>query len=105
MVMIKSSSEANNLKKNRYLITTNFSNEIALWFNFLSLHLLDNFIGKILALDATKSYLRKQIKVGRIVIQTLRSAAITTVLKKTQVFQPHSTYPAQNETIGRPAGR
>ena len=69
--------------KNRYLKPENFSKEIVLRFNLGPQHLLDSFIDEILALDTTKSYLRKQIKVGRIVTQNLnKSAAISSFQKK-----------------------
>ena len=45
------------------------------------LYLSDNFVNGLLTLDATKSYLRKQIKAGRIVTQILKSAAITVIKK------------------------
>ena len=74
--MIRSSSKAicetivsimgQHCAQSRYLKPDNFNKEIVLRVNLEPLHLLDNFIKEILALDTTKSYLRKQIKIGRI---------------------------------------
>ena len=55
------------------------------------LYLSDNFVNGLLTLDATKSYLRKQIKAGRIVTQILKSAAITTFQKKNVEKSPFLT--------------
>ena len=49
--------------KSGFFISENFSKEIVLRVNLGPLHSLDDIINQILALDSTKSFLRKQIKV------------------------------------------
>ena len=57
------------------------------------------FINEILEIDNTKSYLWKEIKVGRVVTQNLnKSAAISLFQKKSHSFHPHFGLLAQDET-------
>ena len=53
--------------KGRYLDPENFSKELVLNFNLGPLKDLDGLIDEVLALDSAKSYLRKQVTIGRTV--------------------------------------
>ena len=54
-----------------------------LWVNLRPLDVLDNFIEEILALDTTKSYLRKQIKEEEL-SDLNKSAALALFQKKSE---------------------
>ena len=92
--MIRCSSEAicetvgsimANHSSNRSLKPENFSKEIVLRFNLGPLHLLDGLINEVLTLDTTKSFLRKQIKVERVVTNNLnKSSAIASFQKESE---------------------
>ena len=52
-------------------------------FNLETLHLLDNFVKKILASDSTKSFLRKeQDKISRLVTDDLSKSAAMEIIEK-----------------------
>ena len=51
--------------KGRYLDQENFSKELVLNFDLGPLKDLDGLIDEVLALDSAKSYLRKQVTIGR----------------------------------------
>ena len=51
--------------KGHYLGPENFSKELGLNFNLGPLKDLDGLIDEVLALDSAKSYLRKQVEIGR----------------------------------------
>ena len=95
LVMIRSSSEAlcetvgsimnQHSGKNRYLEPENFSKEIVLRFNLGPMHLLEDLVGEVLAMDTAKFYLRKEIKIGRVVTNDLnKSSAMATFQKKNE---------------------
>ena len=69
--------------KGRYLDPENFSKELVLNFNLGPLKDLDGLIDEVLALDSAKSYLRKQVTIGRTATGDLnKSAALATFQKK-----------------------
>ena len=93
--MIRSSSEAlcetvgsimnQHSGKNRYLEPENFSKEIVLRFNLGPMHLLEGLVAEVLAMDTAKFYLRKEIKIGRVVTDDLnKSSAMATFQKKNE---------------------
>ena len=95
LVMIRSSSEAlcetvgsimnQHSGKNRYLEPENFSKEIVLRFNLGPMHLLEGLVAEVLAMDTAKFYLRKEIKIGRVVTNDLnKSSAMATFQKKNE---------------------
>ena len=65
-----------------YVKSDNLSKAIVLRFNLGPLHLLDGFIDEILALETTKSYLRKEIKFGRVVTNDLNKSAVVGSFQK-----------------------
>ena len=70
--------------KGRYLDPENFSKELVLNFNLGPLKDLDGLID-VLALDSAKSYLRKQVTIGRTATGDLnKSAALVTFQKKSE---------------------
>ena len=71
------------MQRSRYVKQENFCREIVLWVNLRPLDVLDNFIEEILALDTTKSYLRKQTKIERI-NDLNKSAALPSFQKKSE---------------------
>jgi hypothetical protein len=86
--------------KGRYLDPENFSKELVLNFNLGPLKDLDGLIDEVLALDSAKSYLRKQVTIGRTATGDLnKSAALATFQKKSEkslIFQHHFGNPAPN---------
>ena len=70
-------------------------------FNVGPLKDLDGLIDEILALDSAKSYLRKQVTIGRTVTGDLnKRAALATFQKKSEkshIFQHHFGNPAPNK--------
>ena len=69
--------------KGCYLDPENFSKELVLNFNLGPLKDLDGLIDEVLALDSAKSYLRKQVEIGRTTTGDLnKSAALATFQKK-----------------------
>ena len=69
--------------KGRYLDPENFSKELVLNFDLVPLKDLDGLIDEVLALDSAKSYLRKQVTIGRTATGDLnKSAALATFQKK-----------------------
>ena len=71
--------------KGRYLDPENFSKELVLNFNLGPLKDLDGLIDEVLALDSAKSYLRKQVTIGRTATGDLdKSAALATFQKKSE---------------------
>ena len=84
--------------KGRYLDPENFSKELVLNFNLGPLKDLDGLIDEVLALDSAKSYLRKQVTIGR-TGDLNKSAALATFQKKSEkslIFQHHFGNPAPN---------
>ena len=76
--------------KGHYLDPENFSKELVLNFNLGPLKDLDGLIGEVLALDSTKSYLRKQVTIGRTATGDLnKSAALATFQKKSEKTMSH----------------
>ena len=68
-----------------YLDPENFSKELVLNFNLGPLKDLDGIIDEVLALDSAKSYLRKQVTIGRTATGDLnKSAALATFQKKSE---------------------
>ena len=69
-------------------------------FNLGPLKDLDGLIDEVLALDSAKSYLRKQVTIGRTATGDLnKSAALATFQKKSEkslIFQHHFGNPAPN---------
>ena len=86
--------------KGRYLDPENFGKELVLNFNSGPLKDLDGLIDEVLALDSAKSYLRKQVTIGRTATGDLnKSAALATFQKKSKkslIFQHHFGNPAPN---------
>ena len=71
--------------KGRYLDPENFSKEFVLNINLGPLKDLDGLIDEVLALDSAKSYLRKQVTIGRTATGDLnKSAALATFQKKSE---------------------
>ena len=71
--------------KGRYLDPENFSKELVLNFNLGPLKDLDGLIDEVLALDSAKSYLRKQVEIGRTTTGDLnKSAVVATFQKKSE---------------------
>ena len=71
--------------KECYLDPENFSKELVLNFNLGPLKDLDGQIDEVLALDSAKSYLRKQVTIGRTATGDLnKSAALATFQKKSE---------------------
>ena len=71
--------------KGRYLDPENFSKGLVLNFNLGPLKDLDGLIDEVLALDSAKSYLRKQVEIGRTTTGDLnKSAALATFQKKSE---------------------
>ena len=83
-----------------FLDPDNFSNQFVSNFNLGPLKDLDGLIDEVLALDSAKSYLRKQVKIGRTSTGDLnKSAALATFQKKSEkchIFQHHFGNPAPN---------
>ena len=83
-----------------YLDPEYFSKELVLNFNLGPLKDLDGLIDEVLALDSAKSYLRKQVTIGRTATGDLnKSAALATFQKKSEkslIFQHHFGNPAPN---------
>ena len=78
--------------KGRYLDPENFSKELVLNFNLGPLKDLDGLIDEVLALDSAKSYLRKQVEIGRTTTRDLnKSAALATFQKKNKKVATPST--------------
>ena len=69
-------------------------------FNLGPLKDLDGLIDEVLALDSAKSYLRKQVTIGRTATGDLnKSAALATFQQKSEkslIFQHHFGNPAPN---------
>ena len=69
-------------------------------FNLGPLKDLDDLIDEVLALDSAKSYLRKQVEIGRTTTGDLnKSAALATFQKKSEksrIFLHHFGNPAPN---------
>ena len=86
--------------KGRYLDPENFSKELVLNFNLGPLKDLDGLIDEVLALDSAKSYLRKQVEIGRTTTGDLnKSAVVATFQKKSEkscIFLHHFGNPAPN---------
>ena len=71
--------------KGLYLHPENFSKELVLNFNLGPLKDLDGLIDEVLALDSAKSYLRKQVTIGRTATGDInKSAALATFQKKSE---------------------
>ena len=68
--------------KGRYLDPENFSKELVLNFNLGPLKDLDGLIDEILALDSSKSYLRKQVEIGRTTTGDLNKSAVVATFQK-----------------------
>ena len=89
-----------NFPKGYYLGPENFSKELVLNFNLGLLKDLDGLIDEVLALDSAKSYLRKQVEIGRTTTGDLnKSAALATFQKKSEkspIFLHHFGNPAPN---------
>ena len=78
--------------KGRYLDPENFSKELVLNFNLGPLKDLDGLIDEVLVLESAKSYLRKQVTIGRTATGDLnKSAALATFQKK---MEKKSHFPA-----------
>ena len=84
--------------KGRYLDSENFSKELVLNFNLGPLKDLDGLIDEVLALDSAKSYLRKQVEIGRTTTGDLNKSAATFQKKseKSCIFLHHFGNPAPN---------
>ena len=71
--------------KGCYLDPENFSKELVLNFDLGPLKDLDGLIDEVLALDSAKSYLRKQVTIGRTATGDLnKSAALAKLQKKSE---------------------
>ena len=71
--------------KGCYLDPENFSKELVLNFNLGPLKDLDGLIDEVLVLESAKSYLRKQVTIGRTATGDLnKSAALATFQKKSE---------------------
>ena len=71
--------------KGRYLDPENFSKELVLNFNLGPLKDLDGLIDEVLALDSAKSYLRKQVTIGRTATGDLNKSAVLATRKVKKV--------------------
>ena len=83
--------------KGRYLDPENFSKELVLNFNLGPLKDLDGLIDEVLALDSAKSYLKKQVEIGRTKGDLNKSAAtFQKKSEKSRIFLHHFGNPAPN---------